>query len=284
MAISEYDAFGPWVYEIDSEHPAPALFRPYLEHRTYLKRLKIPRNMDRRKAAPNMDLYDFVLEAGEESVRILKREGSRAVETAVRYSELEGVRLSRMILDGSCVFCARGEQLRIPFNAVSMKVMEEFLRLIRSRYAAEDKRELPMAPMTGQPPDVLLANLARDLREAGEDFSMMAFQPERTLSFLKKTLLPRRRDKAPSILHMTDGRELLLLERKCSARKAEQQTLGFSYTFLPLEKLRDVEIRESASYAGVAECRLKGARGEIAFLIHEGEKAVLEFYRAFSAG
>ena len=28
MRVSEYDAFGPWVYMIDEDHPLPSLFAP----------------------------------------------------------------------------------------------------------------------------------------------------------------------------------------------------------------------------------------------------------------
>ena len=31
MRISEYDAFGPWLYEIDDGHPMPPLFVPYVD-------------------------------------------------------------------------------------------------------------------------------------------------------------------------------------------------------------------------------------------------------------
>ena len=31
MRVSEYDAFGPWAYEIDEDHPLPPLFVPYVE-------------------------------------------------------------------------------------------------------------------------------------------------------------------------------------------------------------------------------------------------------------
>ena len=30
MYPSEYDAFGPWIYEITEAHPLPALFAPYV--------------------------------------------------------------------------------------------------------------------------------------------------------------------------------------------------------------------------------------------------------------
>lgn len=283
MAISEYDAFGPWIYEIDSEHPAPALFQPYLKQQTYLKRLKIPRNIERRKATPDMELYDFVLEAGEKNIRILKREGVQVSERVIPYSELEYVRLSRIILNGNCTFSAGGKQTEVLFNAISFQLMQEFLRLIRDRYAAKERRALPAQPMTQPLPDVLFVNLARDLQETGEHFSVMAFQPERQLVRLKKTLVPHRRIKSPAVMHMTDGRELLLVERQSPAFKAKQRELGYSYTFMPLEKLKNAEIKESAVYSNIEECHLKGEQGDFYFLAHQQEESVLNYYRLFAS-
>lgn len=62
MAISEYDAFGPWIYEVDGEHPLPRLFAPYVRERVdALMLLKILRDIERRRATPDMELYDYVV-------------------------------------------------------------------------------------------------------------------------------------------------------------------------------------------------------------------------------
>ena len=74
MYPSEYDAFGPWIYEITEAHPLPALFAPYVRsEETPLMLFKIPRDIERRRATPDMDLYDYVVGAYEERLLILKR-------------------------------------------------------------------------------------------------------------------------------------------------------------------------------------------------------------------
>lgn len=43
MRVSEYDAFGPWVYMIDEDHPLPSLFAPCVENpEAYRMLFKIP--------------------------------------------------------------------------------------------------------------------------------------------------------------------------------------------------------------------------------------------------
>ena len=79
--VSEYDAFGPWIYKITEKNPMPALFFPYYkENNNYLMLIKIPRDIERRKAKPDMDLYDYVIGMYEEYGYILKRNGKEVEE------------------------------------------------------------------------------------------------------------------------------------------------------------------------------------------------------------
>ena len=57
LDIAEYNAFGPWAYEISDKYPLPRLFAPYFaaDDNAVLK-IKIPREIERRNASPGMDL------------------------------------------------------------------------------------------------------------------------------------------------------------------------------------------------------------------------------------
>ena len=80
MRISEYDAFGPWVYDVDGEHPLPPLFVPFVDmSKSWRMLLKIPRDIERRRATPDMDLYDFVVGADDAGIQIWSRR-EKAVE------------------------------------------------------------------------------------------------------------------------------------------------------------------------------------------------------------
>ena len=82
MRVSEYDAFGPWAYEIDEDHPLPPLFVPWVEHpEDYRMLFKLPRDIERRKATPDMDLYDYVVGVNDEGIRVWSRR-EKAVDTA----------------------------------------------------------------------------------------------------------------------------------------------------------------------------------------------------------
>ncbi len=73
MAITEYDAFGPWIYEVTDKHPLPPQFEKQVEEHDYEILIKIPRDIERRKANPDMALYNYVIGCFEEKIYIYQR-------------------------------------------------------------------------------------------------------------------------------------------------------------------------------------------------------------------
>ena len=70
--VSEYKAFGPWVYEITDKYPMPRIFAPFFEEDDdAVMKIKIPREIEHRNAAPGMELYDFVIALYEDQLRVL---------------------------------------------------------------------------------------------------------------------------------------------------------------------------------------------------------------------
>src|SRR5660398_172964 len=71
---AEYDAFGPWIYEVRRPDEVPRLFRSHpLDLANALLTVKVPREIERRVANPSMDLYDNLLSLGPESITVLSR-------------------------------------------------------------------------------------------------------------------------------------------------------------------------------------------------------------------
>lgn len=75
--VSEYDAFGPWVDEVSVPEDVPRLFRDHaLDLDTARLVLKVPRDIARRDASPDMDLYDYLLILDSSCLTVLKRHGA----------------------------------------------------------------------------------------------------------------------------------------------------------------------------------------------------------------
>ena len=181
MRVTEYDAFGPWIYEIDEDHPLPRLFAPYVERpETYRMLFKVPRDIERRKATPDMDLYDYVIGVDDSGIRVWSRR-EKAVETAyLPFREIGGVRLYQWLLKGVCSIYGSEETITLPYNTVSADIFWKLLDMVRQTWPQEAALPCDLQSDTGlaeEQVDIWLYNQMRDLRERGIPFASDAYQP-----------------------------------------------------------------------------------------------------------
>lgn len=140
---SEYDRFGPWIDDVTTTEEVPPLYRDYpidLERARMV--LKVPRNISRRNATPDMDLYDHLLILDEVGLTVLSRrlgEGSRRAPvargydvTSVRYSEVVAVLDTADLLDGRfTIFTTRGAALSVQYNGSGRASIARLVSAIR---------------------------------------------------------------------------------------------------------------------------------------------------------
>ena len=156
--LAEYNAFGPWVYEIDDAHPLPPLFAPcFTDNDEAILKIKVPREIERRNAAPGMDLYDFVIALYEDRLRILERQGKEVTKHLITAEEFIGVRIYENLLKGGCTIFSSSGALSFPFSAVSRDLCRSYIQYVitscytdkagnhvsdqhASRYSDEDTR------------------------------------------------------------------------------------------------------------------------------------------------
>lgn len=251
MPISEYDAFGPWIYEIDEEHPVPRLFAPYVPSEAPLMLFKLPRGIERRVATPDMDLYDYVAGAYPDRVLILSRREDRVEQTELAYSELEGLRVRRHLLAGLLTFCTKNGQTELPFNAVSMDIIRRFTALIRRKTLVgtplvPDTIQAQQRPLTLDP---LFGNLLRDLKAEGETPLLCAYQPEAVCAAPGHGFLDRfRHTKLPATLHVVTPEELLVLQQEAAPGKQEKGKFIYYWHYLPLSGVRDIQTEQGENW------------------------------------
>lgn len=82
--IREYNAFGPWIYEIKHREDMPRCFLPwYNEVDKAPILLKVPVNRDRRDARPGQDLYRALVAVDPIRLVLLTLEPTGRVECRV---------------------------------------------------------------------------------------------------------------------------------------------------------------------------------------------------------
>ena len=257
MRISEYDAFGPWLYEIDDGHPMPPLFVPYVDQtKPYRMLFKIPRDIERRRATPDMDLYDYVAAANDDGVQIWSRREKTVETTRMSYRDITGIRLYQRLLHGVCTIYGESARLRLPYNTVSADVMWRCADLVRQSYRGESGIALRGDPDLRETDiDIWLYNQMRDLRERGTDFSIDAYQPCWDDLRTDRRLPWKRKEEFAGTLYLHNGRELLLL-RSGKPEKKGEQTYSAEFTSIPWEALKGVSLENSPHHEHTLLARL----------------------------
>ena len=251
MRVSEYDAFGPWIYEIDEDHPLPPLFVPCVEHpETYRLLFKVPRDIERRKATPDMDLYDYVVGVDDSGIRVWSRR-EKAVETDyLPLREIGGIRLYQWLLKGVCSIYGREKTVTLPYNTVSGDTFWKLLDMVRQTWPKEDTAPRSLerdAGLAEEQVDIWLYNQMRDLRDRGIPFTADAYQPYHSDFRTGRRFPWTKPEEFCGTLYLHNDRELLLLRSGKPEKKGEQK-YSAEFTAIPWTALENVTVEKSSCH------------------------------------
>ena len=133
--IKEYDRFGPWIFEISDDDPVPPIFQSFVDTSIpSVLSFKIPRPIERRKAKPGMDLYDFLITIREDSIEILQRKGDAVKKMAVAYTDIHSLQCSQDLLLGNFSLITGETIYSFPFNTVSEEFIDRIINIVLERF------------------------------------------------------------------------------------------------------------------------------------------------------
>ena len=287
--LTEYDAFGPWIYRIDAEHAVPPQFAPFCDEQKAVLMFKIPREIERRRVKPGMPLYDYLVSAEEQRLLILHRVENEIEQCGIAYQEITGLRVTRYFLQGMLWIYTRGKIYKLPFNTVSMDIIMQLVMLLRQNIPHRTM-ELPAVPEEFaipqlQPPEVLFVNLLRDLASQGEKLRAGAFQKCFALHHIKRNPMTAlaehmKRPVQPSALHLLLADELLMIEREQHSANDDKQSYGYNYIYVPLQCICGMSCSDDAVYTDSREIELTlCGDNRISLRLARQEESVLRFYQ-----
>ena len=146
--LREYDAFGPWIYEIKAEGDTPKRFRAACaSHHDARFLLKAPRNVERRDVRPGMDLYIAVLAVHDDGLSLMRLTDERVVSQDVVWSDVAALESHKDLLYSRWTLMLRdGGAFVFEFNTVSAGLMGNVTDFVRSRWIRHN--ETPSAGAT----------------------------------------------------------------------------------------------------------------------------------------
>ena len=138
-STSEFDLFGPWIDVVETPDQVPPLYRDHpLDLDASELVLKFPRNIARRDAHPDMDLYDHLVVVDATTLTMLSRRtgvrSDRGYDTVrVRHDEIVAVRDAVSILDGTITVTTRsGNVVTVLYNGSSRDNVRRLVELLRA--------------------------------------------------------------------------------------------------------------------------------------------------------
>jgi len=265
---AEYDRFGPWVVEIGDEDPPPPLFLPHLTRtERALLSVKIPRKVTRREAHPGMDLYDYVVSLYEQDMVILERVEHDVRSRTIAYRDVRLLQIQEELLRGSIHLGVPEEPYDLPFNSVSSKTMRRLVDLVRDRYGRTSRSAAFTAPSPAI--DELSFYFVRMLkaeRQGGSEMQLLAAQPDRSLGsreagLVRRILIGIVDKRLLESVHLSDGRELRVVDRGRPYAYRWQTVYGRRVTWIPIANITDIAWQDDAGHPAVATLVVKTSGG-----------------------
>lgn len=283
--VSEYDAFGPWIYKVTEKHPMPSLFLPYYkEKQNHLMLIKIPRDIERRKAKPDMDLYDYVIGMYENYGYILKRKDKEIEEIRFNYDEVESIENHRSLLLGKLTINLKSNTLIIPYNAVSIEIIFELVKIIRDRYVSNTYQSISkIRGVNNFEIEDLYKNLIKERELKGDIFPIRVFQPAINLNNnnvrLEQKILGLIREKVLlSTMHLLSDRELLIINRGELINFGRKAIHSYSFIYVPIEKIDNIKLEKCKEYTNIETVFISTKINRYMFYFDERNESLVEFY------
>ena len=289
ITVSEYDAFGPWIYEVTETHPLPRVFVPWFgEDDQAVMKIKVPLKIERAKATPDMDLYEYVLALYNDRLRILHWQGTRVEEQVIDAKDFAGFRYYNNLLIGACTVFYKDGATSFSFNTVSEDLVKDFFIRALSLFGNGDSVETGTASLPRIQPQteaIMFTNQLHYISMKDPDVSVGAHQRSAGLKRKSGTEVENVahmiwKEMNPEALHLYTDRDLIILEHGTFPNRAGMEDCGYTYTRVLLDRITGIEITDSGAYADLKDCSIRMGSNTITYHFSTGNEEMLTFYDA----
>ena len=304
---SEYDRFGPWVDTVTTTQDVPRLYRDHPMDVTAARVvLKVPRNIARRDATADMDLYDHLIVLDDDHLTVLSRSTGAATGRGappaepyrvhrIALSEIVAVRNTTNLLEAGLTVQARdGSSTSIRYNGSARETIDDLVDALRPSVALPEPGRSARALLTAvrsQPSglalpgpddqDVALANDYRQVARRNPGLVAWAWHGRRRLA-PRPAGLPGLVARvglvfSPVTLHgavlAADDRGLEIIGRHDFLVSGRAPVLSLARLVVPFGTLDGVVVTPHPRFAGTVSVVLRAGRSEVALAVPEGSQA-----------
>lgn len=249
---------------------------------------KVPRRIERRKASPAMDLYDYLVGARENCIHIFKRVGKNVVERKVEYNEILAVKDFHALLKGEVILYTRGEPVSIDYNTVSEEIMQKFINIIEAkingnaRGAGIEGIQIEYDAGSAHYVDMLFESLLGKLKARSPSARLAAFQPEMNIKRTRniKVKLEQKACTPAKLAFVTTSSELIVISQELNKRNRRKETLDYSYLYVPYQNIKRAHIASFDEEQATSIMELDTGSTTFSFIIKNGNAGVIKLCSA----
>lgn len=258
--IAEYNAFGPWIDEVRTVDDLPRLYRDAgIDPASQRLVLKVPREIARRDATPQMHLYDSLIIVGQDELLVLARTQDSYTTMRTPFEDIVALENSIALLDGRLVVhTADGRTISVTYNGAAGAPVRSLVQLLRELYLP--RRSDATAEVVEQdPPQLGLGRKDVDLARSYE-LVLLSEPGMRLVSAIPRRIVTPRGNNFRRALNLawpvtlqasimiSDGREVQILHRRRWFTRPGDNTLSKGRTILPMSRIRTVDVDQHAQY------------------------------------
>lgn len=246
MKNIEYDRFGPWIYEIKGIDTIPPLFLSYIypdeDKSNCLLKIKIPRQIERRNATPDMNLYDYLISFHKKEIQILQRKNDSVIEKKMYYSSVKTIIIRESLLKGELKLILQNETISIPYNTVSNDIIHKCVQLMRNKYTPEKIIKNNREEADFSDANFFFQGLYNKMKSKYPDEKLISFQKEISFfesgdNFFRKIINKIINRTLLQHLHFFNGNELTILKRVKNFNTRLDSQYGFEEIHIPLNSI-----------------------------------------------
>ncbi|SEF45936.1 hypothetical protein [Vibrio hangzhouensis] len=259
----EYDQFGPWLVEIQSEQDIPPQFseqKHFFDGAVYS--FKIPVHQERRNMKPGMLLYPEVVIIQKEFIMHLKIDGERIQAEKMWYTDVLFLTHGGDLLDNYIGLQSIQGEMVIKYNLVSQDVASHVVKLLREiispRSAYPVASELNDANLL----DKVTYSFYCGTEKVLEPLHILAYQSEMRLTERKRSSIMDLyhnfvQYKLLRTMIMTDGVDLIIANQGKHIIDVKDANYKFGHTFIRLGLIENLSMKPHAQFPELNEVVIK---------------------------
>ncbi|GLW33772.1 hypothetical protein [Actinoplanes regularis] len=271
-STKEFDAFGPWIDEVHTVEDLPRLYRHAgIDPTAYRLVLKVPRDIERRNANPDMHLYDYLIALDEETLTVMRRLDDTFGTVRLPLDRVAAIQDSVRLLSGRLtVHAVDGSETTVTYNGSAAAPIRNLIRLLRRRYLPQTPAATTDAVPAESNLDRVDTGLLTDYRRLMESEPGLRLlnAAQRRLVVPASRLERLYRRFWPITLHasiaVTDDREIQIIHRRDWFTPSGDD-LSLARTVLPRARIIEVTAHAHERYLGVHVVTVRAGAARLQF-------------------